>query len=212
MKYNPLLWIAFTWRMKKGLIKYWPAQVVGPLIKQAKPIYKELLSKVEGVSDKNPMGSNITMSFIIISIWLASNRKLKMEQMLDVMNIAMDWSILNKFYGKYDLNTKIGLARISSMMRKNADWANAHPEDYRTWDFNFNEELHKDGFYYHFTRCPICDFCKQYGYEEITPALCGIDYATAKLMHAKLIRKETLAEGGSMCDYWMVGNKVEDPQ
>jgi hypothetical protein len=45
---------------------------------------------VEGFSDKNPMSSNITMSFVIISIWLASERKITPEQMSQVMERALD--------------------------------------------------------------------------------------------------------------------------
>ena len=68
-----------TGRMKRGLKEIWPE--TNALLKKAKPIYKDLLKKVEGVSDKNPMSSNITMSFVIISIWLASERKITPEQM-----------------------------------------------------------------------------------------------------------------------------------
>lgn len=30
--------------------------------------------------------------------------------------------------------------------------------------FKFDDTLHRNGFYYHFTHCPIADFCKKYGY------------------------------------------------
>ena len=89
MKYKPIIWIFMTGRMKKGLNEIWPE--TNALLKKAKPIYKDLLKKVEGVSDKNPMSSNITMSFVIISIWLASERKITPEQMSWVMERALDW-------------------------------------------------------------------------------------------------------------------------
>ena len=79
-------------------------------------------------------------------------------------------------------------------------------------NFNFDENLHKDGFYYHFTRCPIAAFCKEYGYKEINPVLCNIDFITMSMMHSRLIRKHTVAEGAGICDYWTVGNKIADPQ
>ncbi|MCR4640613.1 MAG: L-2-amino-thiazoline-4-carboxylic acid hydrolase [Lachnospiraceae bacterium] len=55
-------------------------------------------------------------------------------------------------------------------------------------------------------------FCKQYGYEEINPVLCNIDYITMSMMHSRLIREHTIAEGGGICDYRTVGNRVKDPQ
>ena len=91
---------------------------------------------MEGVSDKNPMSSNITMSFVIISIWLASERKITPEQMSQVMERAL----------------------------------------------------------------------------EINPVLCNIDYITMSMMHSRLIREHTVAEGAGICDYWTVGDKVAEPK
>ena len=67
--------------------------------------------------------------------------------------------------------------------------------------------FHPEGFYYHFTRCPLNDFARREGYLEVLPVMCEIDLLTASLMHAKLIRRQTLASGGDMCDYWFVGDK-----
>ena len=75
-----------------------------------------------------------------------------------------------------------------------------------------DEHLHRDGFYYHFNHCPIADFCQKYGYEEITPVLCNIDHITMDMMHSRLIRKHTVAEGAGICDYWTVGDRIKAPQ
>ena len=212
MKFNPVLWRVFSSRMKKGLRFVLPEEAAGELLRKAKPIYKDLLSRMEGVSDNNPMASNITTSFIVIAIWLASDRRITRDQMSRVMEIVVDWTPLKFMYGSIDMNTKKGIHAFSKMMHKNADWAMAHPEDTNTWDFNFDETLHKDGFYYHFTHCPIADFCKKYGYEEINPVLCNIDFTTMAMMHSVLHREQTIAEGGRICDYWTVGNRISDPR
>ena len=167
---------------------------------------------MEGVSDKNPMSSNITMSFVIISIWLASERKITPEQMSQVMESALDWKVIRAYFGTIDMNTEKGIRRFGSMMRKDAAWAKQHPEDWNTWDFHFNRKLHRDGFYYHFTHCPIADFCQKHSYQEINPVLCNIDYITMSMMHSRLIREHTVAEGAGICDYWTVGDKVAEPK
>ena len=207
-----MIWMALTARMKPGLKAVWREGDVGALLSRAKPIYKDLLSKVEGVSDKNPMASNITTSFIIIAVWLASDRKITPEQMSLVMKTAIDWKPLKWFYGMIDMNTEKGIRTFGRMMHKNADWATAHPEDDNTWDFHFDESLHRDGFYYHFTHCPIADFCKKYGYEEINPVLCNIDFTTMAMMHSVLHREHTVAEGAGICDYWTVGDQIQHPR
>lgn len=159
MKYNPAIWLFMTGRMKKGLKEIRPG--TGALLKKAKPIYKDLLKKVEGVSDQNPMSSNITMSFVIIAVWLASDRKITPAQMSRVMETALDWKPIKAYFGTIDMNTEKGINRFGNMMKKDAAWAKKHPEDWNTWDFHFNKKLHEDGFYYHFTHCPIADFCRK---------------------------------------------------
>ena len=65
---------------------------------------------------------------------------------------------------------------------------------------------------YHFTQCPLNTFARREGYEEVLPVMCDIDHLTARLMHFKLHREQTLAGGGSVCDYWFVGDKVKNPR
>lgn len=38
--------------------------------------------------------------------------------------------------------------------------------------------------------------------------MCDVDFLTAKLMHFKLQREQTLAGGGKVCDYWYVAAEV----
>lgn len=50
--------------------------------------------------------------------------------------------------------------------------------------------------YYEFTACPAAQFAKQFGFTEIMPALCNVDYASMELIRAKLIRTGTCVDGG----------------
>ena len=211
MKYNPMIWHFMIGRMKKPLKDYWPD--TGELLKKAKPIYKDMLTKVEGISDKNPMCSNITTSFVIIAIWLASDRKITPDQISQIMLRALDFKPMKAVLAAMiDMNTVKGIRTFGKMMKKNAAWAEKHPEDWNTWDFHFDTALYKDGFYYHFTHCPIADFCKKYGYEEINPVLCNIDFMMISMMHARLIREHTVAHGEGICDYWVIGDKAKNPE
>jgi len=210
MKYRPVIWLLVTGRMREGLKEIRPD--AGALVRKAKPIYRDLLKKVEGVSDRNPMASNITMSFVILSIWLASGREITPGQMSRVMAGALDWKPLKVYFGTIDMNTEKGIRRFGNMMKRDAAWAAKHPGDWNTWDFHFDDRLHEDGFYYHFTHCPIAEFCRKYGYEEINPVLCDIDHITLGMMHSRLIREHTVAGGAGICDYWTVGDRVKDPK
>ena len=210
MKYNPVIWHVFTGRMKTCMKPY--RSDGAELIRKAKPIYKDLLSKVDGISDKNPMGSNITMSFVIIAVWLASDRSITPDMMSKIVEKMLDIPLMKRAAAAVmDMNTEKGIRSFEKMIKKNSAWAEKHPEDWNNWDFHYDENLHRDGFYYHFTHCPIADFCAKYGYEEINPVLCNIDYITMGMMHSRLIREHTVAEGAGICDYWTVGDRIENP-
>ena len=63
--------------------------------------------------------------------------------------------------------------------------------------------------YYEFTACPVAEFARKYGLEEIAPALCNVDYPSMELIHAKLIRTSTCVDG-CKCDYTICGDRDPD--
>ena len=48
--------------------------------------------------------------------------------------------------------------------------------------------------YYEFTSCPAAEFAKQFGFTDIMPALCNVDYVSMELLHAKLVRTTTCGD------------------
>ena len=60
--------------------------------------------------------------------------------------------------------------------------------------------------YYEFTACPAAEFAKEHGLLEIMPALCNPDYAGMELIHARLVRRTTCANG-CKCDYTICGDR-----
>jgi hypothetical protein len=72
--------------------------------------------------------------------------------------------------------------------------------------------MHRDGFFYYFTQCPINTFARKYGYLEVLPVCCELDHILTEASHGKLIRKYTLATDGGMCDYWIVPDRIKEPQ
>ena len=60
--------------------------------------------------------------------------------------------------------------------------------------------------YYEFTACPAAEFAKKYGLTDIMPALCNVDYESMELIHARLVRTGTCANG-CKCDYTVCGDK-----
>lgn len=59
---------------------------------------------------------------------------------------------------------------------------------------------------YEFTACPVAEFAQKNGLLEVMPALCNPDYTAMELIHARLVRKTTCANG-CKCDYAICGDK-----
>ena len=58
---------------------------------------------------------------------------------------------------------------------------------------------------YEFRTCPVAEFAKQHGLCEVMPALCNPDYTAMELIHARLVRTTTCANG-CRCDYTICGD------
>ena len=61
--------------------------------------------------------------------------------------------------------------------------------------------------YYRITRCPICIYTEKLGVSELMPLFCELDEVMITLQHGVLHRKQTLANGGEYCDYFITGNR-----
>lgn len=84
-------------------------------------------------------------------------------------------------------------------------WTQDNAEKYPTnWIMQENEGMHKIGSYFEFSHCVLYELCKAEGCPEITYQLCKIDFITANFGKSKLIRKSTIADGSTVCDYWFI--------
>jgi hypothetical protein len=75
-----------------------------------------------------------------------------------------------------------------------------------TWRVRVNPRNTDEGLCFELVGCPLADYAKTNGYEDLLPYMCASDHVLAELMHAKLIRTHTCATGGDSCDYWYVAD------
>ena len=207
MEYTNKYWKMIIPIVKKGLVRRFGKEETASLLQKADAIYRDMLNRADNIGKDNPMSSNMYEGLIFFAIWEAADGKISIDDLREITHEVMGFPLM-KAVGIFMNANKSGLARLEKKMHKNAEWLEVHPQ-YKgvSWDFNFDKTKHSEGFYYHFTRCPLNDFARREGYLEVLPVMCEIDLISASLMHAKLIRRQTLASGGEMCDYWFVGDK-----
>ena len=172
--------------------------------------YTELLKQMPDMGGReNKMIKNFDTWFTIVAFYEASDHVIDGE----AFQIIYNWSIDSiRFLGKLIDGNKSKLvyklfASFYSRYEKTLRKHQAKGEWKDTWDLAINPEHREEGYSFHLIGCPIARHAKEHGYEELLPYLCRTDHFLAELMHARLIRTQTEALGGSCCDYWYVGDQ-----
>ena len=207
MEYTDKYWKMIIPLVKKDLVRRFGKEEAASLIQKTDVVYRDMLNRADDIGKDNPMASNLYESLLFLALWEAADGKISVDDLREITRAVMQFPAM-KLVGLFVNANRSGLEKLEKRMHKNAEWLEVHPQ-YKgvSWDFNFDKTKHSEGFYYHFTRCPLNDFARREGYIEVLPVMCEIDLLSAELMHAKLIRKQTLASGGDCCDYWFVGDK-----
>ncbi len=207
MEYTDKYWKMIIPLVKKDLVRRFGKEEAASLIQKTDAVYRDMLNRADDIGKDNPMASNLYEGLLFLALWEAADGKISIDDLREITRAVMQFPAM-KLVGLFVNANRSGLEKLEKRMHKNAEWLEVHPQ-YKgvSWDFNFDKTRHSEGFYYHFTRCPLNDFARREGYIEVLPVMCEIDLLSAELMHAKLIRKQTLASGGDCCDYWFVGDK-----
>lgn len=209
MKYKGIYWALFAPMIKKSITKRWGKELAERSIQQGKKEYKGLLAHADALGSGNPMATNAYFAYVFAAAWLGSGKKITPAEMADVMTDVLTSPLLRTVFGMTDLNKSP--KKWYKDMKKYEAWYQKHGKEYPiNWVVNFDEAAHRDGSYYYFTRCPICEFCEREGISELMPALCATDEVMFRLQHGKLHREHTIANGDGICDYWVVGDKITD--
>ena len=179
-------------------------------LKKARSLYKQMIEKTEDIGANNPMSGNIYLGYVFMAVCRAGN--FNVDDFKEIIVEFLSNKLINKAISNLDLNNPRDMEKFAVQMYKMKEWTDKHQE-YKnsTWDFNFDKNLHRDGFYYHFTRCPMEKFARENGYLDLLPLCCDVDHIVIQKKKAVLHRKQTLASGGEICDYWIVGDKTKNP-
>ena len=206
-----IYWALFAPLMKKSIARRFGPELAGRSIRQGKAEYRRLLSRADDLGPGNPMAMNAYFAYVFAAAWLGGGRQLSPEDMGRVMTDVLESRLLRTVFGMTDLNRDP--KKWERDMRKYEAWYQKHGGEYPVnWVVNFEENAHRDGSYYFFTRCPICEFCEREGIGELMPALCATDEVMFRLQHGRLHREHTIANGDGVCDYWVVGDQVKAPR
>ena len=161
---------------------------------------------------ENSLSDNLNMFILFLSYYEATNHKMAGEAIDEIIaDLYNHLKVLGKLM---DINNPRVLSILRKYLYRNYQkYANKviekrhHGEWLDTWGMIVNPNNEKRGFAFTLVGCPLYEYAKKYGYEDLMPHMCALDHSYAKLMHAKLIRTHTVATGADSCDYWYVPDK-----
>ena len=204
--------------IKKAFVRYarerYPKEA-DAITKRAEALYPVLHAKAPDIGGaENLMAYNLDMFILAISFYEASDHRMDGAAIRDIardmarrygpvkklVDLNRPWqmklfrSILYKRYTPYSKLVEEKLAK--------GEWGN-------TWRVRVNPRNTDEGLCFDLVGCPLADYAKANGYEDLLPDMCASDHVLAELMHAKLIRTHTCATGAESCDYWYVADGSE---
>lgn len=207
MKYNGFYYWFFSGQMKKVLIEQYDSAYAKDIMKQSKKVYRKLVKRAPDLGVGNPMAYNELFALAFVAPYIASGKKIPPETVQEMMRRALyhvKW-----FFTRTDLNTDKGKAENKKSVMQYMKWYT--PEKETQYPTSFKVDLvgqpYEEACYYRITRCPICQYCKKLGVEELMPLLCDLDHGMIHLQHGVLYREQTIAAGGEYCDYFIFGDK-----
>jgi hypothetical protein len=213
---NQKIYDKFLRDARPVLLRFYGWARAEKIIRDTEPIYERFLAETPYIGGKcNLLSQNIDIALPIFALYEASGRTLTEAMANEIFDIIFDryrsvgkWVDLNRLDRPWLTRLFHGLAAkmaVKINANKGGAWNN-------TWGVQVNPEGHDHGLAFTLVGCPLADFAKSHGYEEIMPWLCNTDERTAALMHARLIRHHTVAQGYDTCDYWYVGDQDRSEQ
>ena len=198
MEYNTFL--AITGKVLNHAIKYAPAQK-----KKKAAIYQEyktILSRASDIGAHNMLLSSYALAAYFIA--MCRHTGLTPEDNYQLMEKMISTSSLPKLLlgnsEQYFSDKKMEQRRVWSkethQHRYQNDWVVDVLEGSGDYDFGLD-----------YTECGVCKLCRDEGCFELAHYLCKLDFLLVEVVGAKLVRTETLADGGDKCDFRFYKNK-----
>ena len=203
MKYAgmPLgMWLLFSGSFRKQLtnVLQYDAQAAKRIAAQAKPRYKEIISRLPEFEKADRFKMNIVNCAMLSSFLLCMPRRPAVEKATAYYRQAMCTGPM-KWFCRMSGKKKFTPKDVAGM-RATAALRAADRNPY-SWNMEFYPYPDDSGYEARFTACGICRLMGELGLSDLVPAMCRLDYTMSELGGASnFVREYTLASGGPYCD------------
>lgn len=200
LKYDVLarmLWYLFSGGFFRHLKVKLPELNLKKLKRKSKVLYKEILLRTPSIGGmkENGMTMALVWGAMVIAIYKAGEGEITSEILGTMISTMADNPIFRAANKKEPFNEveqkkREVICKKSQERRFAYDWVS---------EFEYGDTFNEFRVTYY--QCGLCKLAQQEKCRHIVKEMCKFDYITAQLMGAKLVRTETIAEGGDMCDF-----------
>ena len=203
MKYMGMpsaMWMLYYRSFRNHLVSHlgFTSDAAAMITKQAKPKYREIIEKLPEFEKGDIFKPNIVNCSLLIAFLQSLGRRPSVEELTDFYAAAMSVTatkVLCRRGGKIKFTEKDINGMKATAALKAAD------RNPYSWNMEFLPYADDSGYEARFSKCGICTLMKEYGYYDLVPAMCHLDYTMSEMGGATVfVREYTLAGGGPYCD------------
>lgn len=168
------------------------------ITKKAKESYRKIIEKLPKFEKNDIFSTNIINCALLIAFLENMNRRPDVSEVTVYYENSMCiWA--TKLFCKLDAKNKFTVKDEQRMQM--TEKLRAGDRNPYSWNMEYLPYADGSGYEARFTSCGICTLMKEYGFYELTPAMCRLDYTMSRLGgKSEFERKYTLALGGPYCD------------
>lgn len=191
-----LYWTVFKGGFERELKNTLGISDTKTVMKKAHKKYREMLESVQPFERKTRFISNIIIASILGSVYLSLDEKPDIAKMTVFTREAL---MNNQVMLKAIVSERNYTAEGQEKLRQEAELSLKDSNPY-SWQYNFEAGKTLMEYTATFKTCGILHLYKVWHIEELTPAMCRLDYDMAAANNTEFIREQTLADGGECCD------------
>ncbi len=170
----------------------------GQITAKAKPKYREIIEKIPEFEKADRFKTNIVNCAMLVAFLQSMDRRPSVDELTKFYENAMSTKA-TRFFCKSAGKRKFSEQDIEGMKKTAA--LNAADRNPYSWNMEYLPYDDNSGYEARFTKCGICVLMREYGFFELVPAMCHLDYVMSDMGGASnFVREYTLASGGPYCD------------
>ena len=191
-----LYWTVFRGGFERELTNTLGIADAKTVMKKAHKKYREMIESVQPFERKTRFISNIIIASMLGGIYLSLDEKPHIEKMIVFTREAL---MNNRIMLKSIVSERNYTAEGQEKLRREAEISMNDSNPY-LWQYTFEAGKSLMEYTATFKTCGILPLYRMWGIEELTPAMCRLDYDMAAANNSVFIREQTLADGGEYCD------------